>query len=477
MNFISLLFANFLSPPSTPLKSLSRLTFFNISTANDACSSSTTTSTQTSSFMSSCSFSSVCDVYDGGIVHSLNNPLASLSVSNTSFIGCCRTRNVECIGTETNRLAPGRQNITVNGANSFTWCEWSESKTTGSKDDYANEASNGGAIRMYNLNSGELTVSHCSFNDCYAYYGGGGIMCRSIKSVDITNNLFNACNAQNNAGGGLYVVLISSCVRISGCEFQKCSSYGWGGGLYLDNFQVSGTDCIGTENGEGESACVFDCSFTSCSVTNSQGGGMRCATVPATQFKMRSIQFFSCSARQEGGGLCLHPNRATAPNDKFYCYFLFFHECKCSAATPYGHDMIYYDNNNLYLSQNNPFHECYTTNTDDQRVCYGYDLSNSGSWKFQHTEKKDWLKDKTIYVSMNGNDASPLCGSNESNPCKTVKKAFEMCEVQISLTITLLDGNHQSETTTIEIGSKKVSIIGTSKEKSAIGTGVLFFKS
>ncbi|KAH7816421.1 uncharacterized protein MONOS_13693 [Monocercomonoides exilis] len=68
--------APFLSSPSIPLISLSNLTFFNISTANDACSPSTTTSTQTSCFMSSCSFSSVCDAYDGGIVHSLNNPLA-----------------------------------------------------------------------------------------------------------------------------------------------------------------------------------------------------------------------------------------------------------------------------------------------------------------------------------------------------------------------------------------------------------------
>eukprot|EP00770_Monocercomonoides_exilis_P016234 MONOS_16187.1-p1 / transcript=MONOS_16187.1 / gene=MONOS_16187 / organism=Monocercomonoides_exilis_PA203 / gene_product=unspecified product / transcript_product=unspecified product / location=Mono_scaffold01553:2099-2515(-) / protein_length=139 / sequence_SO=supercontig / SO=protein_coding / is_pseudo=false len=48
-----------------------------------------------------------------------------------------------------------------------------------------------------------------------------------------------------------------------------------------------------------------------------------------------------------------------------------------------------------------------------------------------------------------------------------------MCEVQISLAITLMDGNHTSEATTIEIGEKKISVIGTGKEKSSIGTGAL----
>ncbi|KAH7819405.1 uncharacterized protein MONOS_11473 [Monocercomonoides exilis] len=125
---------------------------------------------------------------------------------------------------------------------------------------------------------------------------------------------------------------------------------------------------------------------------------------------------------------------------------------------------MYYDYYNAISTSDNPFYECYSTNTDDRRMCYGYNLSSSGSWKFQHTEKKDWLKDKTLYVSVNGNDEYELCGANESNPCKTVKKGFEMCEVQISLTITLMEGNHVSETTTIEIGEKKISVIGKGKD-------------
>ncbi|KAH7832033.1 uncharacterized protein MONOS_412 [Monocercomonoides exilis] len=200
---------------------------------------------------------------------------------------------------------------------------------------------------------------------------------------------------------------------------------------------------------------------------------MRCSYVP-NQLKIRNIQFISFSAQQEGGGLSFRPEKAEKLGNGIYCYFLFFHECKCGiTSTPYGHDIAYADHYNLYLESGNPFKECYTTNADEKRMCYAHNYSNAGAWTFQHTEKKDWLKDKTIYVSVGGNDGYELCGSNESNPCKTVKKALEMCEVQISLTITLMDGNHQSEATTIEIGEKKISVIGKGKDKSLIGTGAL----
>ncbi|KAH7829212.1 uncharacterized protein MONOS_16721 [Monocercomonoides exilis] len=326
---------------------------------------------------------------------------------------------------------------------------------------------------MFSLSSGTLSVKCCSFSGCEAYYSGGGIHCYNIKSVDITNNTFDSCTARTWIGGGMCILTITICVRISGCEFQNCKAYSHGGGLYLNDFKVSGTGCIGEENGGGESACVFDCSFTSCSVTNYYGGGMRCYNVP-NQFKMRSIQFISCSAMSTGGGLHLEPYKQTAPSDVIYCYFLFFHECKCrTASIPYGHDIIYADYYNVFLNSGNPFYECYTTNTDEKRMCYAYNYSNAGAWTYNQTSKKNWLKDKMIYVSVNGIDSYELCGANESNPCLTVKKAFEMCEIQISLAITLMDGNHTSETATIDIGEKKVSIIGTGKDKSSIGTGAL----
>ncbi|KAH7829188.1 uncharacterized protein MONOS_15607 [Monocercomonoides exilis] len=432
-------------------------------------------STQITCFMNSCSFSSVCDAYDGGIVPSLNNPFASLTVSNTSFVGCYRTRNVKCEGTTEIPLKPDRQNETFNGANTFTWCEWNGSRTTGESDSYTDGVSSGGAIYMYNKGNGELTVSHCAFNDCYAYCRGGGIMCHTIKSVRIENNVFNACTAQNQYGGGMYAYGISTCVRISRCDFQNCKANREGGGLRLDNFQVSGTGCVRDENGGGESACVFDCSFSSCTISGDCGGGMCCFNI-VPQFKMRSVQFISCSAMRYGGGFHFNPDRQNAPDDKIYCFFLFFHECKCrDASNPYGHDLEFADYNNVFLSTGNPFKECYTTNTDDQRVCYAYNYASAKAWSYNQTSKKVWLKGwtKVLFVGVNGSDSSGLCGMGESAPCQTVGHAVETGLEELSSSVTLMEGNHTSETTTVDIGEKKISVIGRGKDKSSIGTGAL----
>eukprot|EP00770_Monocercomonoides_exilis_P016534 MONOS_16502.1-p1 / transcript=MONOS_16502.1 / gene=MONOS_16502 / organism=Monocercomonoides_exilis_PA203 / gene_product=unspecified product / transcript_product=unspecified product / location=Mono_scaffold01796:1-1237(-) / protein_length=412 / sequence_SO=supercontig / SO=protein_coding / is_pseudo=false len=410
--------------------------------------------------MSGCEFSSVWDVYDGGIVPSLNSPSSSLDASNTSFVGCYRSGNVAISGSEGNPSKPGRQQIADNGTNSFTWCVWNGSKANGTSTSISNGTSNGGAIFMYGLSSGTLSVKFCSFNDCYAYYAGGGIMCRSISSINIENNSFNACTAKNYRGGGIHAYDITSCVRISGCEFQKCTAKECGGGLYLYTFKVSGSSCIGTESGNGESACVFECLFTSCSITNSNGGGMYCYNVPAA-FKMRSLQFISCSAVSYGGGMRFYPNQQTAPSNNLYCYFFFFHNCSCNASTPYGHDVYFSDYYNLF-SSNNPFYESYTTNSNEKRVCYEY---YSGGWQYQHTEKKDWLKEgmKDRFVGVGGNDTNNLCGMSESAPCKTVGHAVSSSMAQLSSTITLLDGKHVSEGATIIVGEKKISIVGRGK--------------
>ncbi|KAH7824916.1 putative Protein tyrosine and serine/threonine kinase [Monocercomonoides exilis] len=462
--------APFLSSPSIPLVSLSHLSFFNISTAASECSSSTTSFYQTSCLMSSCSFSSVCDVYDGGIVPSLNNPFSSLTASNSSFIGCCRTRNVKYEGTSDGKLTPGRQNQTNNGANSFIWCVWNGSKTTKNNTEDFNGTSNGGAIFMYDLQNGTLSVSHCAFNNCFAYRSGGGVLCVKIKIVEIENNTFDLCSAQDWCGGGMSISAISQCVRISGCEFKNCKAVNYGGGLNLDTFNDSGAGCIGEENGGGESAFVFDCSLISCELKNQIGGGMYCRAVSAS-FKMRSIQFISCKAAIYGGGLDFRPNQKIAPSNNIYCYFFFFHDCRCTNSTPFGHDVYYSDMNNLFSSKN-PFHESYTTNSNSNRLCYAY---YSGGVKYMYTEKKGWLKEgpKDRFVGENGDDFRSLCGMSEAVPCKTVGFVARVSLMQSSSTITVLSGKHQSEEETINVGEKKINVLGKGKETSVIGTNSL----
>ncbi|KAH7830329.1 uncharacterized protein MONOS_5480 [Monocercomonoides exilis] len=448
---------------------LSQLEFFNISTNPSKTRQLGEGLSQTSFLMSGCEFSSVWDVYDGGIVPSLNSPSSSLAASNTSFVRCYRSQNVEVNGSEGNPSKPVRQQITDNGENSFTWCVWNGSNTTGTSFTVSDGVSSGGAINMYSLSSGTLSVKLCLFNDCYASYAGGGIMCCEISSIKIENNSFNSCTTKYNDGGGIYVGSITSCVRISGCEFQKCKASSRGGGLCLNNFNVSGSSCIETENGKGESASVFECSFTSCSLTNSFGGGMFFANVPAA-FKMRSLQFLSCSAVSWGGGLDLEPYQSTTPSNNLYCYFLFFHDCRCTDSTPFGHDVCLKDYYNLF-SSNNPFQESYTTNNDERRLCYAYYLND---WYYQRTEKKNWLKEgKLLFVGGNGNDLNELCGMNETMPCKTIGYCVNKCNNLISLGISVLVGRHVSEGETISVGEKKISVVGRGKTVSVIGTSAL----
>ncbi|KAH7821682.1 uncharacterized protein MONOS_7443 [Monocercomonoides exilis] len=329
--------------------------------------------------MSSCSFSSVCDVYDGGIVPSLNNPLASLTASNTTFIGCCRTRNVEHIGTENERKHPARQNKTDDGPNTFIWCEWNGSKTTGTSDSYSDGKSSGGAILNVNSRIAKQIVMEEGFIFILFMF-----QCKDALGKKKEKGRAHACSTAVSLRASSQIIMVEECIVQ----------------LFLPHHSKCGT--------------------------------------------------FSFSHVQQ------------------------HHMEVCLENTPCGHDIYYEDEHSLYLSSDNPFFECYTTNTDDRRVCYGYNYSSPESWTFQHTEKKVWLKDKTIYVSVNGSDASQFCGENTTHACLTVKKALKMCEVQISLAINLLEGNHQSETTTIDIGEKKISVIGKGRMESSIGTGALF---
>ncbi|KAH7819312.1 uncharacterized protein MONOS_13809 [Monocercomonoides exilis] len=425
-----------------------------------------------STLMNGCSFSSVCDVYDGGIVPSLNNPFTSLTASNTSFAGCTRTGNVEFIGSKESPSKPGRQNETENGQNTFIWCEWNGSRTTGTKNTYTDVASNGGAIFMCGQPNATIYIKYCSFNDCYAYYDGGGVMCANLKSVETANNSFNSCTVKTLAGGGMCVYIISTFVRISGCDFKNCKAIEQGGGLFLDNYRDPETRCMGKENGEKESACVFDCCFTSCSVANYIGGGMFCRNVPTAEFKIRTVQFISCSAKAYGGGLYFYPYQLSMTKNSFFCSFLFFHECRCrNTSAPFGHDVEFVDNFTLYLSSNNPFFECYTTNTDEKRMCYAYNCLN-GKCSHYFTEKKWWLKNGVLFrlVAAEGGVEDELCGIDESSACKTIGIAVNRSVAQTSLIVTLMEGNHKNEETTIETNLNKMRVEGKGRGTSIIGT-------
>ncbi|KAH7819320.1 uncharacterized protein MONOS_9722 [Monocercomonoides exilis] len=450
--------------------SLTNLIFSNISTVPTRRGIPFDLGCGCSTLMDDCSFSSVCDVYDGGIVPSLNSPLASLAASNTSFVGCTRTGNVEFIGSKENPSKPGRQNETENGQNTFIWCEWNGSRTTGNGETFGDGTSNGGAIFISGQSSATVSVSHCAFKECVAHYAGGGISCFSIKSVEIANSTFNDCSAENWVGGGAFACNISSCIRISGCEFQNCKANCQGGGLYLEDFELSETGCVAEENGGGESACVYDCSFASCSITNSYGGAIYCTNNPIS-FKMKNVRFLFCSAFSYGGALRIFTDKATKPGDLHYCYFLFFCECTCkTTSTPFGHDVAYADYYKHFLDSGNPFLECYSSNTDDRRLFYEH--FDGTNFVNKHTEKKWWLKNGVLnrLVAAEGGVEDDLCGIDESSACKTIGIAVNRSATQSSLIVTLMEGNHKNEETTIETNLNKMRVEGKGRGTSIIGT-------
>ncbi|KAH7828505.1 uncharacterized protein MONOS_7705 [Monocercomonoides exilis] len=81
------------------------------------------------------------------------------------------------------------------------------------------------------------------------------------------------------------------------------------------------------------------------------------------------------------------------------------------------------------------------------------------------------MKDR--YVGVSGDDSNNLCGMSEAAPCKTVGHAVGSSMAQLSSTITLLGGKRVSEEKTINVGEKKISVLGKGNSVSAIGTNSL----
>ncbi|KAH7826979.1 uncharacterized protein MONOS_3547 [Monocercomonoides exilis] len=91
-------------------------------------------------------------------------------------------------------------------------------------------------------------------------------------------------------------------------------------------------------------------------------------------------------------------------------------------------------------------------------------------WFGFRTKDRLWHR---LYVGVSGSDTSNLCGMSESALCKTVGHAVDVSLIQLNSTITVLDGKHVSEKETINVGEKKINVLGKGKETSVIGTNSL----
>ncbi|KAH7816835.1 uncharacterized protein MONOS_10677 [Monocercomonoides exilis] len=80
------------------------------------------------------------------------------------------------------------------------------------------------------------------------------------------------------------------------------------------------------------------------------------------------------------------------------------------------------------------------------------------------------MKDR--YVGASGRVSCGMCVMSESAPCKIMGHAV-VGLLEMSSSVTLMEGDHTSETTTIDIGSKKIIVVGKGKDKSSIEIGAL----
>ncbi|KAH7823289.1 uncharacterized protein MONOS_785 [Monocercomonoides exilis] len=426
-----------------------------------------------SSLIEGCIFSSVYDALDGAIVRPLHSQCACFAVFNSSFFRNQRVTNLEASDEVGNPRKLLRQNVTSNEDAIFNWCEWSNCQAIGSTADSFSSTC-GGAISCFSLESLNLRTSNCFFFDCSASLFGGAVLCDSIAAVSLINSSFTGCKASDGKGGGVCIHSISGCVSIERCNFTSCSTVCEGGGAYLDYFSYLKSECKGAEEKDVTSNFMSECFFVACSVGDSEGGGLSCSLVPVT-FRISSICFESCSALSKGGGLHLVPLQESFDKDNKMCFFLFFQQCLCSPKSqqnqrnsqePYGHDVYLEDNYDLHSSS--PFVDSYTTNKDDERVCYAsgaYDLT------FYTKEKKSWLLDlDERNVSASGADSSALCGMGNEQPCKTVGYALSVSEM---CSINMASGNYVSEKYTIAVGDKVISIRGNDMKDTVITTNAL----
>ncbi len=143
---------------------------------------------------------------------------------------------------------------------------------------------------LYHDYTGTLTVANCGFENCTAKaaYGGGLYTTANALTIIGKDSKFKDCTAQTD-GGGLYQNrnVAGSVFSFKEGSFENCTATGsYGGAIYtfaktvtLENATVTNSKAKAQGGGvwtNASSANFSVCTFTDCSVTNtdSRGGGV-----------------------------------------------------------------------------------------------------------------------------------------------------------------------------------------------------------
>ncbi len=204
-------------------------------------------------------------------------------------------------------------------------------------------AESGGAISFENVETvGKVNkFDNCTFNNCQAEDYGGGYYNIGRSTITADELTFSNCRAE--CGGGLYITSggsqFDSVVypnTISNSQFENCSAEESGGGVGYRNAAE-----LTLENVE----------FNGCK-SEDDGGAIYLITIVANgrndygqhDIRISDCDIHHCTAKDEGGGICIDDERSPEVNNATMLYHTSVHDN--SAKTGGG---VYVVSNYVYL--------------------------------------------------------------------------------------------------------------------------------
>lgn len=264
-----------------------------------------------------CTFTDCHSAENGGAIYCEGK----LSLKGTKFIYCTALKGdggAVCVS--------GRPNISLENL-TFDFCL----------------AENGGAISFENEKS-EGTVSkfdNCTFYRCTADDYGGGYYNKGRSNIAADKLTFKNCRAE--CGGGLYITSggsqFDSVVypnSISNSKFENCSAEELGGGVSYRN---------------AAELTLQNVEFNGCK-SDDDGGAIHLITIVANgrndygqhDIHISDCDIHHCTAKDEGGGICIDDERSPEVNNATMLYHTSVHDN--TAKTGGG---VYVVSNYVYL--------------------------------------------------------------------------------------------------------------------------------
>ena len=204
-------------------------------------------------------------------------------------------------------------------------------------------AENGGAISFENVETvGKVSkFDNCTFHNCQAEDYGGGYYNIGRSTITADGLTFSNCRAE--CGGGLYIESggsqFDSVVypnTISNSKFENCSAEDFGGGVGYHNAAELTLDHV---------------EFNECK-SEDDGGAIHLVTIVANgrndygqhDIRISDCDIHHCTAKDEGGGICIDDERSPEVNNATMLYHTSVHDN--TAKTGGG---VYVVSNYVYL--------------------------------------------------------------------------------------------------------------------------------